>query len=476
MKNENLLNYNNEFKKTNSISEIKYFYKNFDKRLFKNRVFSICGRIFNKRNMGKSIFINIKDSSDKIQIYISKNDKINKNHNIIEELNIGDIIGVKGNIFLTKTKELSIKTLLLELLSKNKNAFPDKRFGIIDKEICYRKRYLDLITNDESKEIFIIRHKIISCIRIFFTSKNFIEVETPIIQSIPGGADAKPFKTFYNHINSETFLRISPELYLKKLIVGGFEKIFEIGKNFRNEGISTKHSPEFTTIEFYKAYSDYKELIKLTEKLFKFISKSVFGKYKIKYNNNIIDFSKEFKKIDFLDSIIYYGKFNKKDLFNKIFLKKELKKIKIDIDIEFDNVFEMQEKLFENIVEKNLINPTFVMHHPTEISPLSKAIKNNQNYTERFELYIHGKEIANGFSELNDPTEQEKRFLKQIKKNNNEKKIDVNFIDALKYGMPPTAGEGIGLDRLIMIFTNSTSIRDVILFPLMKKDEKKNRI
>lgn len=462
--------YYNKFKRSHFLSDLYIIYNKFkiNFKIFDSKKFSVCGRIFSKRIMGKSIFIDIKDFSGKIQLYINK--KNINNYNLISFLNLGDIVGVKGTIIFTKTKEFSLKVDFLYLLSKNYMSFPDKKFGIIDKEISYRKRYLDLLVNDISRNKFFIRFKIISKIREFFLSMNFIEVETPIIQLLPGGADAKPFETFHNYLGYKMFLRISPELYLKKLIVGGFDGVFEIGKIFRNEGFSTRHHPEFTSIEFYKAYLNYKDLMLLTENLFTFLVKSVFNSYTCNYNGINLNFSLPFKKIDFLDSIISYTNIEKNNLFNVQFLYKFCLDNNLNIEKNL-NIFELQYKIFETFVEDKLIEPIFIMHHPVDISPLARKINDNINFTERFELYICGKEIANGFSELNDPFDQLERFTKQLNKDNLIKSIDYDFIEALKYGLPPTAGEGIGIDRLVMLFTNSLSIKDVILFPIMKIDK-----
>ncbi len=455
--------YNNTFKRSNIISELKDDYNNG----ILNKKYEICGRIFRKRIMGKATFLELKDISGNIQLFISE--KILSNYKeIINYLNLGDIIGVEGLLFETQTKELSLKINQLTILSKNINPFPDKRFGLSDIEMRYRQRYLDLIMNDETKNLFILRSKIISEIRQFFIQQKYIEVETPIIQCITGGADAKPFETYHNYMDAKLYLRISPELYLKRLVVGGLEKVFEIGKNFRNENLSNRHHPEFTTIEFYEAYSNYKDLIKLTEKLFNTLANSIFNCSQfIDENNQLHDFSKEFEKINFYDAIIEKTDLTKDDMDNKDMLKTILKKENIILE---DNAHlsKLQAKIFEHFVEKQLIKPTFVLHHPVDISPLSRQCDDNSNVVERFELYVNGREIANGFSELNDPNEQEKRFKDQIKNKNLNIQYDEDYINALKYALPPTAGEGIGIDRLIMLFTKSASIKDVILFPLMK--------
>lgn len=461
-KKKNTCEYYNKFEKENTILEIK---KDHKKKLQKEK-YKTCGRIFIKRIMGKSTFLKINDMLSYIQVYVSE--KYIKNYKeTINNLNLGDIIAVEGNLFETKTKELSLKAYEIIILSKNINLFPDKRIGLIDKEICYRQRYLDLIVNKKTRKKFIIRSKIIQEIRNFFIKKKYIEVETPIMQKVTEGADAKPFETYNNYMNTKLYLRVSPELSLKRLIVGGFEKIFEIGKNFRNESISNRHHPEFTAIEFYEAYSNYKNLIKLTEELFHTLAKKILKQNILKFEKTTIDFSKKFDQISFHDAIIKYTNMSKKDLKNKEYLKQILKNENIKIE-ENLNLGKIQSKIFEHFAEKNLIQPTFVLHYPVDVSPLAKRCEEDESLTERFELYINGKELANGFSELNDPIDQEKRFKEQIENKNKNINYDEDYINALKYGLPPTAGEGIGIDRLIMLFTNSTSIKDVIFFPIMK--------
>lgn len=460
---KHLCTYNNTFKRSNLISELKDDYNN----NILNKEYTLCGRLFRKRIMGKATFLELKDLSSSIQLFLSEK-LLNNYREIITYLNLGDIIGVEGILFETQTKELSLKITNLTILSKNMNPFPDKRFGLSDKEIKYRQRYLDLIINDETKNLFIMRSKIISEIRNFFTNKKYIEVETPTIQCITGGADAKPFETYHNYMDAKLYLRISPELYLKRLIVGGLEKVFEIGKNFRNENLSNRHHPEFTTIEFYEAYSNYKDLMTLTESLFNSLAISLFNCSQfVDENNKTQDFSKEFEKINFHDAIIEKTNLSPTEIENVDVLKNILKNENINLD-EYTQLAKFQAKIFEHFVEKQLTKPTFILHHPVDISPLSRQCESNNKLVERFELYINGREIANGFSELNDPIEQEKRFKEQIKNKNLNIEYDEDYINALKYALPPTAGEGIGIDRLVMLFTKSTSIKDVILFPLMK--------
>jgi lysyl-tRNA synthetase class 2 len=442
--------------------------KEFDSIFLDKKRFLICGRIFGKRVMGKSTFIDLRDFSGCVQLYFSSSFLGNYDF-VICNLSLGDIISVSGKLFRTKTGEVSLNVLFLDLLSKNFRPFPDKHFGLLDKEVCYRQRYLDIMVNKSSMNKFIIRSKILCALRQFFLRRGFLEVETPAMQNIIGGADAKPFETYHNYLDSKLFLRVSPELYLKRLIVGGFEKIFEIGKSFRNEGLSTKHNPEFTMIEFYQAYSNYNDLIFLTQKLFRFLSKYVFNTTIFNYNDVSIDFSLDFTKICFFDALLKYTSFSLSEINDINFLSTFFTKEKIYFDQDF-KLGDFHSKLFDIFVEKNLINPTFVLHYPISISPLSRRLDIDPELVERFELYICGKEIANGFSELNNPKDQSDRFLKQLKDKSDFKMCyDVDYIEALMYGLPPTAGEGIGIDRLVMLFTNSLSIKDVLFFPLMKQ-------
>lgn len=461
-------NYINKFKRSHLINELITIIEKTNTFYLEKKEFSLCGRIFRRRDMGKACFLEIKDISGKIQLYISYSNTKNYN-DLITNIKLGDIIGVVGTLFKTKSNELSIKGKTIHILAKNLHTFSDKKYGLLDKESCYRKRYLDLLNNENTKKTFFFRSDLILHIRLFFINKKFIEVETPMMQNIAGGADAEPFKTHHNYLNQHLYLRISPELYLKKIIIGGFEKIFEIGKSFRNEGLSTRHHPEFTMLEFYEAYSNYHDMMNLTEELFTSIVNKFFNTKQILYNNNIIDFSTPFKKINFLDAIIQHcDEISISDLTNKKFLLDLLLKYNIEISAN-STLDDLHCKIFDVFIEKKLINPTFILHHPLSISPLSRTTEFNSNIVERFELYIAGKEIANGFSELNNPIEQKIRFINQLKaKEDPELKIDYDYITALEYGLPPTGGEGIGLDRIIMLFTNSTSIKDVILFPLMK--------
>lgn len=464
-------NYPNKIKRRISINNLFVIFlkREFDKDFIDRKIFSICGRIFRKRIMGKATFLDLRDFSGSIQLYLSFYNLDNFYYNIITNLNLGDVISVQGKLFRTHTGEVSIKVLFLETLAKNFKSFPDKLDGVVDKEICYRFRYLDLIANEKSKNKFILRSKILYFIRQFFYKRGYIEVETPIMQNIIGGADARPFETYHNYLGTKLYLRVSPELYLKRLIVGGFEKIFELGKNFRNEGISIKHNPEFTMLEFYQAYSNYKDLIFLTQKFFNYLSINLTGNSFIYYDTTLIDFSKKFNQINFFDAICKYSGLTYNNLTDLDFLRSFFK----EKNIEFDSnsvISDFYVKLFDFYVEKNLILPTFVLYYPLDISPLSRCKDDDSSLVERFELYICGKEIANGFSELNDPKDQSIRFSKQLSSNDDvELKYDSDYVNSLMHGLPPTAGEGIGIDRVVMLFTNSLSIKDILFFPLMKQ-------
>jgi len=436
------------------------------------KIFIIMGRMMSKRIMGKSSFANIKDESGKLQFFVNKKKLSEDEFKLFKDSDIGDIVYVEGFLFKTKTGELTINCNRFEVITKSLRPLPEKFHGLTDQEIKYRKRYLDLICNESTWKTFNDRFKIIKEIRNFFDSKDYIEVETPMMQKIPGGATARPFITHHNALDIDLFMRIAPELYLKRLIVGGFDKIYEINRNFRNEGISSKHNPEFTMIEFYQTYSTYVDMMKLTEELLKDIVNKVNETLVIDYQGTKLDFGKPFKKVTLKNSIL---EFTKNIDLESVDDSQKLKSFCNSNDIDTYNlksVGEIQFAIFEKIVEPNLIEPTFITEYPIEVSPLARANDQNHNIADRFEFFIMGKEIANGFSELNDPEDQKKRFEKQVKlKNSGDDEamlFDGDYIEALEYGMPPTAGEGIGIDRLVMILTNSPSIRDVLLFPLMR--------
>ena len=434
--------------------------------------FIIMGRMMSKRIMGKSSFANIKDESGSMQFYVDKKMFSAEQFKIFKSSDIGDIIYVEGYLFKTKTDELTLFAGDFNLITKSLRPLPEKFHGLSDQEIKYRKRYLDLICNKDSWNTFNDRFKIIKTVRNFFDNKGFIEVETPMMQKIPGGATARPFVTHHNTLNIDLYMRIAPELYLKRLIVGGFEKIYEINRNFRNEGVSSKHNPEFTMIEFYQTYCNYFDMMDTTEELLKYVVNQVKGKSLINYQGHDLDFGKPFKRLTLKNSILEHEKSLKKDDINDIDkLTKFCNKENIDIS-KYSSIGEIQFALFEKIVESNLLEPTFITEYPIEVSPLARVNNENSLIADRFEFFIMGKEIANGFSELNDPDDQRRRFENQaaLKDDGDEEAMyfDEDYIEALEYGMPPTAGEGIGIDRLVMILTNSPSIRDVLLFPLMR--------
>ncbi|AEH39859.1 lysyl-tRNA synthetase [Buchnera aphidicola (Cinara tujafilina)] len=477
---DNGFNFPNLFHCNNTAKNILLLYKKYTKKELKkiNVQIKIAGRIINKRVLGKASFFKIQDYDYEIQIYIQSNNfKKDFYKDYILELDLGDIISVVGTVFKTNTQEISIFCYKIELLTKILHPLPDKYHGLQDQELKYRKRYLDLIANNKIKKIFKRRSKILSVIRMFMEKKDFLEVETPMIHSIPGGANAKPFITYHNTFNKKMYLRVAPELYLKRLIIGGFNKIFEINRSFRNEGISSRHNPEFTMMEIYMAYSNYKDMMKLLIKLLKFITKKflIHQKFIIIIIKLIL---KKIKTMTMIDAIIYFNKNIKKSDLKSI---NNIKKIMNDLNLKIPlniSLGEMINIIFEKTTEKKIIEPTFITNYPIEVSPLAKSKSTKNHIAERFEFFLSGYEIANGFSELNDSKEQKKRFKKQIIEKNNKKTSDINYdydkeyISALEYGLPPTSGLGIGIDRLIMIFTNQKSIRDVILFPTLRSLKK----
>jgi len=436
--------------------------------------FLCAGRITAIRSMGKSSFMHLFDGDEKLQIYVRKDMVPEKDFALADLLDIGDIIGVRGKIFKTHTQELSILVSELTFLAKSFHPLPEKWHGLQDKELRFRQRYLDLIVNPEVKDIFRKRSQIIQSIRAFFLSQGYIEVETPMMHQIPGGASARPFTTHHNALNIDLFLRVAPELYLKRLLVGGMEKVFEINRNFRNEGISLMHNPEFTMIEFYELYKDFNDYMDLTEALLQQLSREILPDNSIRWGEKDISLRTPFKRVKFMDVIAEKSGIAVQQLWNEEVVKEHI--VHVFPDEPLPPTFgKMLELLFDFYVEKSLIEPTFVIHYPKAISPLSKASRLDERETERFELFIAGMEIANGFSELNDPLEQRRRFEAQLqdreKGDDEAQLIDNNFLTALEYGMAPAAGEGIGIDRLVMLFTGAASIKEVILFPLLRPRE-----
>ena len=439
-----------------------------------NNGVSVAGRIMLKRIMGKASFVQLQDSSGQIQLFITR-DELNDGfyNDQFKKWDIGDIVGASGFLFKTKTGELSVRVNDIKLLTKSLRPLPDKFHGLSDQETIYRQRYVDLIVNEDSRKVFQRRSQIIAYIRQFFINNDYLEVETPMMQVIPGGASAKPFVTHHKALDLELFLRIAPELYLKRLIVGGLERVFEINRNFRNEGLSTRHNPEFTMIEFYQAYATYHDFMDLTESLLKGIAIDVCESSKIYYQGDDFDFSKSFDRLSVFDSILKYNPQLKANDLSAESAKKTAKKLGIHLKDGW-GLGRIQIEIFEATVEEKLIQPTFITQYPTEVSPLARRNDEDPFITDRFELFIGGREIANGFSELNDAEDQAQRFQDQVKEkdagNDEAMHYDADYIRALEYGMPPTAGEGIGVDRLVMFFTNSPSIRDVLLFPHMRPE------
>lgn len=427
-----------------------------------------AGRIIAIREHGKTKFATLSDEDERIQIYLRKSD-LGETYEVFENFDIGDFIGVEGKVFKTKTGEITILVEKFMLLTKSLRPLPEKWHGLKDIEIRYRKRYLDLISNPEIRENFKNRSKIVSLLRNFFDSKGFLEVETPILQPIYGGAAARPFKTFYNALNQEMYLRIADELYLKRLIVGGYEKVWEFCKDFRNEGLDRFHNPEFTMIEAYQAYTDYFGIMELVEELIEFLVSNLFPSNSITFQNKTIEIKRPFERIKYTEAL-------KQRLGIDILgiSEKEIDELclKFGIKTEGQTIGYKIDKLFSELIQKNLIEPTFVMDYPKIISPLAKEHRSHPDLVERFELIIFGLEVANAFSELNDPIDQRKRFEQQLaQKEEGIGEIDEDFLEALEYGMPPTGGLGIGVDRLCMILLNQPSIRDVILFPQLRKED-----
>lgn len=439
---------------------------------------SMAGRMMAVNLFGKSAFIRFRDRTGQLQAYV-RTDKVGAEaYAMFKKLDIGDFVGLTGGMFQTKTGEWTLLADSIRLLSKSMRPLPEKFHGLKDPEKRYRQRYLDLIMNGDVRDLFIKRSQMVQAIRTFLLNRAFLEVETPMMQPLPGGADAKPFKTHHNSLNMDLFLRIAPELYLKRLITGGFERVFEINRNFRNEGISTRHNPEFTMLEFYQAYATFEDLMNLTEEMFREVAIIVTGSAQIVYQGETIDFGSSWQRLPMLESLEKVAGMDPALLASreKLMDFAESKGISFGSEANDMGIGKILTKLFDVLVEPNLIQPTFITGYPIEVSPLSRRNSQNPEFADRFELFIAGREIANGFSELNDPEDQKNRFEEQLKHkeagDETPAVIDEDYITALEYGMPPTAGEGIGIDRLAMLLTDSASIRDVILFPHMKSAEK----
>ena len=436
---------------------------------------TVAGRMVLKRVMGKASFATIQDMSGRIQLYVSDDHTGAAVHAEFKHYDLGDIIGAQGMLFKTKTGELSIRVTGLQLLTKSLRPLPEKFHGLTDQEQKYRQRYLDLITNEDTRRVFTIRSKVIQAMREFFVARDYLEVETPMMHPIPGGASARPFSTHHNALDMALYLRIAPELYLKRLVVGGLEKVFEINRNFRNEGISTRHNPEFTMVEFYEAYQDYTYLMDFTEQMLREVAEKVLGTTQISYQGKTLDLAKPFMRLTITQAIQkFHPSYSEAQLQDRDFLIEQLQALKIAYK-PHDGIGGLQLSLFDETTEHLLFEPTFIVDYPAEVSPLARRNDTNPDITDRFELYIAGREIANGFSELNDPEDQAARFQEQAKAKDagdaEAMHYDADYIRALEYGLPPTAGEGIGIDRLIMLLTDSPSIRDVILFPQLRRED-----
>ncbi|MDR4888536.1 lysine--tRNA ligase [Fredinandcohnia sp. QZ13] len=461
------------FERTHSTRELIDLYDGFTKEQLDEKEVSvtIAGRIMTKRGKGKAGFTHIQDLTGQIQLYVRLDAVGEEPYEVFNLADLGDIVGVSGTVFKTKVGELSIKASSLELLSKALRPLPDKFHGLKDVEQRYRQRYLDLIMSPESKETFITRSKIIRAMRRYLDDHGYLEVETPMMHSIPGGASARPFITHHNALDIELYMRIAIELHLKRLIVGGLEKVYEIGRVFRNEGVSTRHNPEFTMIELYEAYADYKDIMSLTENLVAHIAQEVLGTTTITYGEHEIDLKPEWKRLHMVDAIKEYVGV---DFWKEMSLE-EARQLAKENNVEINDNMQyghIVNEFFEQKIEDKLIQPTFIYGHPVEISPLAKKNPEDPRFTDRFELFIVGREHANAFTELNDPIDQRQRFEAQLKEreqgNDEAHMMDEDFVESLEYGLPPTGGLGIGVDRLVMLLTNSPSIRDVLLFPQMR--------
>ena len=438
----------------------------------------VSGRIIAKRVMGKASFIKLQDVSGQIQVRMERDRLLEGLYQEFKKWDVGDIIGVSGVLFKTNTNELTVLADTSILLTKSLRPLPEKFHGLSNQEMRYRQRYVDLIMNEKSRNVFITRSKIITLIREFMNTRSFLEVETPMMHSIPGGAVARPFETHHNTLDMKLFLRIAPELFLKRLVVGGFERVYEINRNFRNEGVSTQHNPEFTMLELYQAYADYEDFMMLIEDMMSEISVGIHKSESIIYQEKEINFNGPFHRMTMEEAIIKYNPdLNKENIRDNAYLENYANRLSIKIEKTY-NAGKIQAEIFEKTCEENLIEPTFIFAYPTEVSPLSRRNDSDPFITDRFEFFVFGRELANGFSELNDPEDQSERFKAQVKMleqgDNEAMSYDHDYIRALEYGLPPTAGLGIGIDRLVMLFTDSASIRDVLLFPYMRNEKAEN--
>ncbi len=478
LKKNNINLYPNDFVVLHTVRDIKKAVKDAPDSLTEDEpVFIVAGRMMAINRFGKASFIRFRDRTGQLQAYVRKDKVGEKAYNLFKQLDIGDFVGLNGGMFKTRTGEWTLLVKEFKLISKSARPLPEKFHGLKDPEKRYRRRYIDLTMNSDVRDIFTKRSRIIQVIRTFLLDRDFLEVETPMMQPVPGGAEATPFVTHHNALGMDLFLRIAPELYLKRLVIGGFERVFEINRSFRNEGVSTRHNPEFTMLELYQAYARYDDLMDMTEKMFCHVAREVAGSTSIQYQGDTIDLGTQWRRMSLASALEEFGGIDtdllkhREDLLNFA----AANRIKVT---KTGRLGKIVTKLFDVLVEPKLIQPTFITGYPVEVSPLSRRSDTHPELTDRFELFIAGHEIANGFSELNDPVDQRERFLQQVADREAGDKeahhMDKDYIEALEYGMPPTAGEGIGIDRLTMLFTDSASIREVILFPHMKPAERDN--
>lgn len=462
-----------KFDRTNVISDIR---NNYDE--YEGKVVTLAGRMMSKRVMGKMSFADLRDGSGKIQLCVKRDEMGEDPYKKYKKLDIGDILGITGEVFTTQKGEISVRTSKIELLSKSLRPMPEKFHGLTNTDLRYRQRYVDLIMNPDVKRVFEARSNIVKEIRKYLDEMGFMEVETPILNTIAGGANARPFITHHNTLDIDMYLRIAPELYLKRLVVGGFEKVYEMGRLFRNEGMDVKHNPEFTTIELYQAYADYEVMMNLTEDMIRTVAQNVLGTTSITYQGEEIDLGKPWRRMTMIESIKEFSGADFAEAKTAEDAKELAKSIGIEFDEETENLSrgEIISLAFEEKVEEQLVQPTFITEYPVEISPLAKRMPSNPDFTERFEVFITRREFGNAFSELNDPIDQKERFAKQVEKreagDEEAGMMDEDYVNALEYGLPPTGGLGIGIDRLVMLLTDSSSIRDVLLFPTMKPLDK----
>jgi len=466
----------NDFQRAHLAGELHHAYAGMSKEELEGHAIrvSVAGRMMLKRVMGKASFATLQDMSGRMQVYVTNDLTGADTHEAFKHWDLGDILGVEGTLFKTRTGELTVNASAVRLLTKALRPLPEKFHGLTDQESRYRQRYVDLITSEETRTTFVLRSRIIQEFRAFMIGKGYLEVETPMMQPIPGGAAARPFVTHHNALDMRLYLRIAPELYLKRLVVGGFEKVFEINRNFRNEGISTKHNPEFTMMEFYEAYRDYRYLMDFTEELLRAVAQNVLGTLQLPYGEHVVDLAGPFERLTITGAIRkFHPHFSNADLLDRNVLEREIRKAGAEPGAG-SGLGTLQLQLFEETTEQMLIQPSYIVDYPAEVSPLARRSDSNPEVTDRFELYVAGREVANGFSELNDPEDQAARFDEQVRARaaGDEEAMykDADYVRALEYGLPPTAGEGIGIDRLVMLFTDSASIRDVILFPHMRPE------